>query len=84
MIDLRHVKGFSGIILIMLSFLLVFPSITASANEKVYEISINKEIEMGLYQYMKRGFEEAKDNHAKAIILNMHTPGGSVVAAKNI
>ena len=82
--ELRRSKGFSWIFLLMLSFLLVSPSVTAFANGKVYEITIDNEVEMGLYQYMKRGFEEAKESHAKAIILNMHTPGGSVSAATEI
>lgn len=68
----------------VLSFLLVLPSMTAFANGKVYEISIENEVEKGLYQYLKRGFEEAKQNNAKAIILEIHTPGGFVDAAEDI
>jgi membrane-bound serine protease (ClpP class) len=83
-IELRRSKSLSWIFLLILTVLLVSPPITAFANGKVYEITIDNEVEMGLYQYMKRGFEEAKESHAKAIILNMHTPGGSVSAATEI
>lgn len=68
----------------VLSFLLILPTMTAFASGKVYEISIEDEVEKGLYQYLKRGFEEAKQNNAKAIILEIHTPGGFVNAAEDI
>ncbi|MBM7665299.1 membrane-bound serine protease (ClpP class) [Solibacillus kalamii] len=83
---MRRTKGISWIFLMVMSFVLMFPSLTVSANGKgkVYEIAINNEIEKGLVEYLKRGFDEAKSNNAEAIILNMHTPGGFVTAASEI
>ncbi|MGE7982500.1 NfeD family protein [Solibacillus sp. NPDC093137] len=81
---MRRTKGISWIFLMVMSFVLMFPSLTAFADGKVYEISINNEIEKGLVEHLKRGFDEAKDNNAEAIILNMHTPGGFVTAASEI
>lgn len=81
---MRRTKGISWIFLMVMSIALIFPSLTAFANGKVYEISVNKEIEKGLVEHLKRGFEEAKSNNAEAIILNMHTPGGFVDAATEI
>ncbi|MEK4424545.1 NfeD family protein [Solibacillus sp. FSL K6-1523] len=81
---MKRTNGFSWIALMVLSFLLILPTMTAFANGKVYEITIENEVEKGLYQYLKRGFEEAKQNNAKAIILEIHTPGGFVNAAEDI
>ncbi|MEG0472210.1 MAG: nodulation protein NfeD [Solibacillus sp.] len=81
---MKRAKGFSWIFLIVLSFLLIVPSMTAFANGKVYEITIEDEVEKGLYQYLKRGFAEAEQNNAKAILLEIHTPGGFVDAATDI
>lgn len=81
---MKRTKIFSWIFLMVMSIVLVFPSLTAFANGKVYEISVNNEIEKGLVEHLKRGFNEAKSNNAEAIILNMHTPGGFVAAASEI
>lgn len=81
---MKHSRSLSWLFLIALSIFLVFPSFTAFANGKVYEISIDNEIEMGLHEYLKRGFQEAKDANADVIILNMHTPGGAINAAVDI
>lgn len=81
---MKRTKEFSWIFLMTLSFLLVLPSLSAFANGKVYEIPIENEVEKGLYEYLKRGFEEAKQNNAEAIILEIHTPGGLVDAATEI
>lgn len=81
---MKRTKGISWIFLMVMSFVLILPSLTAFANGKVYEISINNEIEKGLVEHLKRGFDEAKSNNAEAIILNMHTPGGFVTAASEI
>ncbi|AWE06797.1 hypothetical protein DCE79_05020 [Lysinibacillus sp. 2017] len=81
---MKRTKGFSWLFLMVMSIFLIFPSFTAFASGKVYEITIDNEIEMGLHQYLKRGFEEAKENNAQAIVLNMHTPGGAINAAVDI
>lgn len=81
---LRRTKVFSWLFLMMMSLVLVFPSVTAFAKSTVYEISIHNEVEKGLLQHLKRGFDEAKQQNAEAIILNMHTPGGFVNAATDI
>ena len=81
---MKRIKGFSWLFLMVMSIYLIFPTFTAFANGKVYEITIDNEIEMGLHQYLKRGFEEAKENNAQAIVLNMHTPGGTINAAVDI
>ena len=81
---MKRIKGFSWLFLMVMSIYLIFPTFTAFANGKVYEITIDNEIEMGLHQYLKRGFEEAKENNAQAIVLNMHTPGGAINAAVDI
>lgn len=81
---MRRTKVFSWLFLMMMSLVLVFPSVTAFAKSTVYEISIHNEVEKGLLQHLKRGFDEAKQQNAEAIILNMHTPGGFVNAATDI
>ena len=77
-------KRISWLFLIVLSFLLLIPSIPAFAKDTVYEITINEEIEMGLHEYIKRSIHEAEQARADVIILNMHTPGGTIDAAVKI
>ena len=81
---MRRTNVFSWLLLMVMSLILVFPSVTAFAKSTVYEISIHNEVEKGLLQHLKRGFDEAKQQNAEAIILNMHTPGGFVNAATDI
>lgn len=64
-------------------FLFIIPN-TTYANDKVYHIPVEREVEKGLYEYLKRSFNEAIENHASAIILEIHTPGGYVDVAYDI
>ncbi len=54
------------------------------AEEKVYLISVNGEINPGLVPYVERGIKEAEENSAKAIIFEINTFGGRVDAATEI
>ncbi|MEK4699012.1 nodulation protein NfeD [Solibacillus sp. FSL R7-0668] len=81
---MKRTKIVSWLFLMVMSLVIVFPSITAFAKGTVYEISVNDEIEMGLHEYLKRGFQEATNAGADTIILNMHTPGGAIDAAVEI
>ncbi|WP_328219842.1 SDH family Clp fold serine proteinase [Ureibacillus terrenus] len=56
----------------------------AFAKEKVYHIPIDHEIDQGVLQFLKRSFQEATENKARAIILELHTPGGYVDVAYDI
>lgn len=64
-------------------FLFLIPN-SAYANDKVYHIPVEKEVEKGLYEFLKRSFNEAIENHASAIVLEIHTPGGYVDVAYDI
>ena len=77
-------KRISWLFLIVISFLLLVPSIPVFAKDIVYEITIDEEIEMGLHEYIKRSIHEAEQARADVIILNMHTPGGAIDAAVKI
>ncbi|MCM3743395.1 nodulation protein NfeD [Sporosarcina luteola] len=57
---------------------------TDAAAEKVYHVKLNKEVEKGLYAYLKRSFKEAEEAGAKAIILEINTNGGFIDAAGEI
>ncbi|QPR70302.1 nodulation protein NfeD [Lysinibacillus macroides] len=67
-----------------MALLLAFPLTSAFATSKVYHIPIHNEVERGLHAFLERAFKEAEENHAKAIILDIHTPGGFVNAAGEI
>ncbi|KUP07305.1 membrane protein [Bacillus coahuilensis m2-6] len=64
---------------------MIVPSLPIFAKEdSVYVIPIENEVEKGLYQFLKRGIEEAEEAGAKAIIFDIDTPGGAVNAATDI
>ncbi len=67
----------------MLSIVLAFPS-QAFAENKVYHVPIEKNVEKGLAAFLQRAFQDAKDNNAEAIVLEIHTPGGFTDAAEDI
>ncbi len=81
---MMHSKGIQWIILLFLSFLLLSPTLTAYAEGKVYHVKIENEVEKGLKAFLERAFEEAIDEKAETIILEIHTPGGFVNAAEEI
>lgn len=69
--------------LLLVSFLLIVPSFTADT-PKVYKIPVHKEVEKGLYAFLKRSIQDAEEAGAKAIILDINTPGGFVDSAEKI
>lgn len=78
-------KKFLGFcFILLLSLLFFFPTTNASANEKVYHVPIEHEVEKGLKAFLERAFNEAIKDNAKSIILEIHTPGGFVDAADEI
>lgn len=81
---MRHLKGVQWILLFFITFLFVLPSLTAHANNKVYHVKIENEVEKGLKAFLERAFEEAIDANAETVILEIHTPGGYVNAAEDI
>ncbi|HEY9576423.1 MAG TPA: nodulation protein NfeD, partial [Pseudobacillus sp.] len=70
----------------MLLFLagLGFPVFSQTKEQPVYVVPVHDEVEKGLHAFMKRSFEEAKENGAQLIVLDIHTPGGAVDAAGEI
>ncbi|MCM3387978.1 nodulation protein NfeD [Ureibacillus chungkukjangi] len=81
---MRKTKTFSWILLCLISFLLLLPSLSAVASGKVYHIPLENEVEDGLKAFIERAFEEATEEGAKTIILEIHTPGGYVTSAQEI
>ncbi|MEI4769501.1 nodulation protein NfeD [Psychrobacillus sp. FJAT-51614] len=69
--------------LLVLSFFMIVPSITADA-PKVYKIPVYKEVEKGLYAFLKRSINDAEEAGAEAIIFEINTPGGFVDSAEDI
>ncbi|MGE6629254.1 NfeD family protein [Bacillus sp. NPDC077027] len=65
----------------ILSLLLGVQLTAKSAEQEVHVIPIEDTVEKGLSQFLARSFQQAKDNGAKHIILNINTPGGAVDAA---
>ncbi|KKB43200.1 hypothetical protein QY95_02186 [Bacillus thermotolerans] len=71
--------------MLLLVFSLLLPeAVQAQEEEPVYVVPVHNEVEKGLHAFMKRSFEEAKENGAQLIILDIHTPGGAVDAAGEI
>ncbi|MDZ5712213.1 NfeD family protein [Jeotgalibacillus haloalkalitolerans] len=76
------VKLFAAMIVLLSVFSVVQP---ADANaERVYVAPVKKEVERGLASFLERSIEEAEENDAEALILDINTPGGAVNAAEEI
>jgi len=69
--------------LLTLSFGMMIPMITAQTTE-VYKVPVYKEVEKGLYAFLKRSIHEAEEAGADAIIFELNTPGGFVDSAEDI
>ncbi|WP_338750199.1 nodulation protein NfeD [Bacillus sp. FJAT-52991] len=76
--------GLFWIGLVLLVAGVCFPVVSQAESKPVYVIPVHHEVEKGLYGFMKRGIEEAKEQGAQLIVLDIHTPGGLVNAAGDI
>jgi membrane-bound serine protease (ClpP class) len=84
LILLRKIYVSGLLLLLAVSLVGSFPFNTKAQNETVYVIPIEKEVEKGLYAFLSRGIEDAREAGADAIIFHIDTPGGLVDAAGNI
>jgi membrane-bound serine protease (ClpP class) len=74
-------------ILLLLALLLLGTSATASvlaASPRVDVLTIKGTINPVLVNYVKRGIEQAEDNRAEALIIQLDTPGGLDTAMRDI
>lgn len=81
---MRKTRLFSWILLCLVSFSLLLPTLPALASGKVYHVPLQNEVEDGLKAFLQRAFNEAKEEKAEKIILDIHTPGGYVASAEEI
>lgn len=73
------------LLLILFVTAVTLPFIETGANAtKVYRVPITDEVEKGLKSFLQRSFNEAEEAGAKAIYLDIDTPGGFVDAAQDI
>lgn len=73
------------LLLILLISVAVLPfTETKAASVKVYKVPVTNEVEKGLYAFLQRSFKEAEEANAKAIILEINTPGGFTTVAGDI
>lgn len=52
-----------------------FSATSIAKTETVYKVPVHKEVEKGLYAFLKRSFGEAEKAGADVIILDINTPG---------
>ncbi|MGE7919498.1 NfeD family protein [Viridibacillus sp. NPDC093762] len=81
---MQQSKKVSLLFLMLMSFMLFLPLASVFAKTEVYHVPVEKEVEKGLYAFLQRAFKEAEESGAKAIVLDIHTPGGFVNAAGDI
>jgi len=81
---MRKTKAFSWLLLYLVSFSLLLPSLSVVASGKVYHVALEDEVDDGLKSFLGRAFKEAAEEGAKTIILEIHTPGGYVTSAEEI
>ena len=56
----------------------------AENNQEAYVVPVHGTIERGLYAFMRRAFEDANEEGADLILLDIDTPGGTLEAAFDI
>lgn len=82
--------GRAGVLLLLcfLTLTAVIPAVQAEPDQNhggaVYWIPLDQEVEQGLTRFLERGFREAQQAGAEAIVLEMDTLGGDVAAALEI
>lgn len=81
---MKQSKILSWALLVCLSLLLAIPSMMSASTEKVVHVKVEDTVEKGLLAFLERAFEEAADQGADAIILEINTPGGYTDAASKI
>ncbi|MFP7733179.1 NfeD family protein [Priestia aryabhattai] len=62
----------------------LFPTISTADTQRVHVIPVNKTVENGLLSFLNRSIEDAENDGADLIILDIDTPGGAVDAASEI
>ncbi|MGO3752335.1 MAG: NfeD family protein [Peptoniphilaceae bacterium] len=65
-------------------FIILLPSIAFSKENDVFIIPINGEINSATSNFVKEGIDKAVENNYKAIVFDIDTYGGSVIAAEQI
>lgn len=60
------------------------PSMVGQESGVVFEVPIQGDIELGLAPFVERSLQEARAAGARAVILDIETPGGRVDAAQRI
>ncbi len=84
MVSLGKRYGVCWLWLVLLAVGMFVPAVSQAEGQPVYVIPVHHEVEKGLFGFMKRGVEEAKEQSAQLIVLDIHTPGGLVNAAGDI
>jgi membrane-bound serine protease (ClpP class) len=82
---MKSIKHLIGCTLVLCGGLLaIFSAAPLEDDALVYMINIREGIGKGLRVYIQRGIREAEEANADAIIFDVNTPGGLVVAAVEI
>ena len=69
---------------VILSFLLSIVSYVWAAVDEVFVLSIDGAIDPAVASYIERGFKEAESVGARALLLEINTPGGAIDSALRI
>lgn len=82
----QSASGLYIILLLLSAALLTFRVGTIQAETKpiLYVVPVKHSVEQGLFTFLQRAFEEAEQNEADAILLEIDTPGGEIQAAGEI
>ena len=76
------VAGFLAVLL--LPYLFLFPLPAEAETEVVFTVPVKGVVDASMYRYLQRAFAEAEGVDARAIILEIDTPGGLLSAAFDI
>jgi membrane-bound serine protease (ClpP class) len=69
---------------VLLAAVLITSSVQAQSSNSVYVLTIKGTINPVLVDYVDRGIQEAENNNASAVIIQLDTPGGLDTAMRDI
>ena len=84
---MKKIRIVSSLLMLSMAFVLLIPTLQivfAAKEDRVVIAEVHEEVERGLYAFLNRAVNEAEEQKAKALILDIKSPGGLIDAALDI
>ncbi|MBW7887091.1 MAG: nodulation protein NfeD [Bacteroidetes bacterium] len=70
--------------LTILLSLIIFSTAASASNNSIHLLKINGSINPTTYDYLKKGIQRAEQSEARAVIIELNTPGGLLQSTRDI